>query len=354
MTTKHVSRSASRPRRATLVGFAIRKVGTTIFLLVGVTLMVFLLVNLVPGDAAAANLSEQAQNDPGIVQAYREKWGLDDPLPVQYFTYLGNVFQGDLGTSMSTGNGVLDDLAKYVPATIELAIPSIVLSLTVSLAVGMWAAVRKDRPADHGIRAAALVGLSTPSFWLAIVALWVGFYLFGIFPNGGRLDPTSIPPPEVTGMYTVDAVLAGQWDLFQDAVWHLVLPVLVMSTLTVSLLIRFVRSAMLEVLSQDYVRAATAKGLNGRTILLRHVLRAGLVQIITVAGLAFASLLSGTVLIEQVFSWPGMGQYAYRSAAALDLPAIMGVALFVAVVYIVLNLVVDLLYGVIDPRIRIS
>lgn len=339
-------------RRSPLLRFALRKLGITAFLLVGVTVMVFLLVNLVPGDAAAANLSEQAQSDPAIVEAYRQKWGLDDPLPVQYFTYLGNAVQGDLGTSTATGNGVLEDLTRYVPATIELAVPAIVLSLVLSLAVGMWAAVRKDRTADHGIRAAALFGLSTPSFWLAIVVLWLGFYILGIFPNGGRLDPTVIPPPAVTGMYTIDALLAGRVDVFVDAVWHLVLPVLVMSSLTVSLLIRFVRSAMLEVLSQDYVRAATAKGLSSRVVLLRHVLRAGLVQIITVAGLAFASLLSGTVLIEQVFGWPGLGQYAYRSAAALDLPAIMGVALFVAMVYTLLNLFVDLLYGVIDPRIR--
>jgi peptide/nickel transport system permease protein len=182
----------------------------------------------------------------------------------------------------------------------------------------------------------------------------VFFYLLGIAPNGGRLSPQYTPPTHITGMYTVDALLTGRPTVFWDAVWHLALPVFVLTCLTVSALIRFVRSAMLEVLDQDYITAATAKGLPRRIVLRRHVLRAGLVQVVTVGGLAFASLLSGTVLIEQIYSWPGVGQYAYTAAVNLDLPAIMGVSLFVAVVYTLVNLMVDVLYGVIDPRIRLS
>jgi len=341
-------------RRRALARFVGRKVLITIGLLVGVTVVTFLLVQLVPGDPTATNLSETAQNDPAIVAAYRAKWGLDKPLVVQYFTYLGNLVHGDLGVSQSTGDSVLSDLAKYVPATLEIAIPAMVLSLIISVAVGLWAAVRKDRAADHAIRGGALLGLSTPSFWLAIVLLYVFFYVLGIAPNGGRLSAKYAPPEHITGMYTVDALLTGRPTVFWDAVWHLALPVLVLTCLTVSALIRFVRSAMLEVLDQDYITAATAKGLPRRVVLRRHVLRAGLVQVITVSGLAFASLLSGTVLIEQIYSWPGVGQYAYRAAVNLDLPAIMGVGLFVALVYTLVNLAVDLLYGVIDPRIRLS
>ncbi len=334
--------------------FVVRKLLVTAGLLLGVTLVTFLLVQLVPGDPSTTNLSETAQQDPTIVAAYRARWGLDKPLPVQYLKYLNNVLHGDLGTSQSTGNSVASDLAKYVPATLEIAIPAMILALLVSLALGMWAAVRRGRAADHGIRGLALVGLSAPPFWLAIVVLYIFFYLLGVSPNGGRLSTEFAPPPHVTGMYTIDALLAGQPATFRNALWHLVLPVLVLSSLTVSVLIRFVRSAMLEVLDQDYITAAYAKGLPRRVILRRHVLRAGLVQIITVSGLALASLLSGTVLIEQIYSWPGLGQYAYRAALNLDLPAIMGVGLFVALVYTLVNLLIDVLYGVIDPRIRVS
>ncbi|WP_051579782.1 ABC transporter permease [Pseudonocardia acaciae] len=334
--------------------FVARKVAITAGLLLGVTVLTFLLVQAVPGDPSLTNLSETAQQDPAIVAAYKAKWGLDKPLPVQYATYLTNLLHGDLGTSQATGNPILSELVRYVPATLEIALPALVLSLVISVALGMWAAVRKDRAADQTIRAAALTGLSTPPFWLAIVVLYVFFYKLGLAPNGGRLATVYTPPAPITGLYTVDALLAGRTIVFWDAVAHLALPVLVLTCITVSVLIRFVRSAMLEVLDQDYVKAAYAKGLPRFTVLRRHVLRAGLVQVVTVGGLALASLLSGTVLIEQIYSWPGIGQYAYRAALNLDLPAIMGVGLFVAFVYTLVNLLVDVLYGVIDPRIRVS
>jgi len=349
------SGQAATPRQSrTLLRFVGKKLVITAGLLLGVTILTFLLVQAVPGDPANTNLSETAQQNPAIVAAYRAKWGLDRPLPMQYVTYLNNLIHGNLGTSQSTGDSVLSDLKKYVPATLELAIPAMILSLLISVGLGLWAAVRKDRAADHTIRGAALVGLSTPSFWLAIVVLYVFFYVLGVAPNGGRLSTQLTPPRQVTGMYTIDALLQGRPIAFRDALWHLMLPVLVLTALTVSILIRFVRSAMLEVLDQDYVKAAYAKGLPRWTVLRRHVLRAGLVQVVTVAGLAFASLLSGTVLIEQIYSWPGIGQYAYRAALNLDLPAIMGVGLFVALVYTVVNLLIDILYGIIDPRIRVS
>lgn len=347
-------RDAQARQGRNLLRFIGKKVLITAGLLLGVTLLTFLLVKAVPGGPVNTNLSETAQQDPAIVAAYRAKWGLDQPLPMQYLTYLNNLVHGDLGTSQSTGNSVLADLESHVPATMELAIPAMILSLLISVGLGLWAAVRKNRAADHTIRGAALMGLSTPPFWLAIVALYIFFYLLGIAPNGSRLGTLFAPPEQITGLYTVDALLQGQPVVFWDALWHLLLPVLVLTALTVSILIRFVRSAMLEVLDQDYVKAAYAKGLPRRTILRRHVLRAGLVQVITVAGLAFASLLSGTVLIEQIYSWPGIGQYAYQAALNLDMPAIMGVGLFVALVYTLVNLLTDILYGIIDPRIRVA
>lgn len=337
-----------------LLGFLLRRAVVTVVLLVGVTLVSFLLIQAVPGDTMTATLSEQALQDPEVVAAYRARWGLDEPLHVQYLVYMRNLLQGDLGVSQQTGRPVLDDLLTYVPATLEIALPAMLLSLVLGLAIGLYAAVRHDRFGDHAVRAGTLVGLSTPPFWLALVVLYVFFYLLGLSPSGGRLSTWIVPPEKVTGSVVVDAALEGRWDVVWDAVQHTALPVLVLTVLTVAMLVRFVRSAMLEVLDADYVRAARAKGLPTSRVLTAHVLRAGLVPVITVSGLAFAGLLSGTVLVEQIFSWPGVGQYAFRSASALDLPAVLGVSLFVAIVYTAVNLLVDLAYGLIDPRIRLS
>lgn len=350
-----VETAAARPRRSRpLLRFLGKRLLVTVGLLWGVTVMTFALVQVVPGDSTTANLSEQALDDPAVVAAYRERWGLDQPLYVQYFRYLGNLLRGDLGISQQTSRPVLDDLVSYVPATLEIAVPSMVLALVIGTAIGMLAAVRHGKATDQAVRVGALLGLSTPPFWLSLVVLYVFFYLLGLAPSGGRLSTYYSPPPRTTGMYTVDAALAGQWDVAWDAAQHLTLPVFVLTCLTVAILIRFVRSSMLEVLGTDYIRAAHAKGLPNRMVLRRHLLRAGLVPVVTVSGLAFASLLSGTVLVEQIFSWPGVGQYAYRSATSLDLPAILGVSLFVALVYTLVNLIVDVLYGLIDPRIRLS
>ncbi len=193
-----------------------------------------------------------------------------------------------------------------------------------------------------------------PTFWIALIALYVGFYRLGWFPGAGRLDPGTDPPPHVTGLYTVDALLAGNIGLFGEALHHLVLPALVLAAFSVSLLTRFTRSAVLEVVGNDYVRAARAKGLSERVVIVRHVLRAALPAVVTVLGLVFASVLTGAVLVEKIFSWPGIGQYAYEAAVNVDVPAIAGVSLFVAIVYVTINFIVDVLYGVIDPRIRIT
>jgi peptide/nickel transport system permease protein len=249
---------------------------------------------------------------------------------------------------------VLTDLNEYVPATVELALFAIVTSLIIGVALGILAAAFRDRWPDHVIRVISLGGVSMPIFWIALVAFYLLFFRLGWLPGGGRLDPGTSPPAHVTGLYTVDALLHGQWGLLWQALRHLVLPGLVLAIYTVGVLTRFTRASMLEIMGNDYVRAARLKGLPEHVVILRHVLRPALISIITVAGLAFAGLLSGTVLVENIFAWPGIGQYAYRSAVSLDLPAIMGVSLFIALVYIVLNLVIDLLYGVIDPRIRLS
>ena len=351
-------RAGARPAGARaghpLLGYLLRRLGVSALLVVGVTLVTFILTNLVPGDTVAANLGQRAASDPAIVAAYRAHYGLDRPLPAQYLAYLGNLVHGDLGESQQTHRAVLTDLRAAVPATLELALGAIVLSVLIGVGFGVVAAVRRGYLADSVLRVVSLVGISVPTFWLAMVAYYLLSYRLDLAPGSGRLSPATTAPPGVTGLYTVDALLAGQWQTFADAAAHLVLPTLVLTAYTVGLLTRFTRTAVLEVLDQDYVRSARAKGLPGRTVLLRYVLRAALVPILTVVGLAFGTLLSGTVLVEQVFSWPGLGSYAYQASAHLDLPAVMGVGLVVGIIYLVINLVVDLLYGVIDPRVRVS
>ncbi|MFC8435568.1 ABC transporter permease [Streptomyces sp. NPDC057253] len=340
--------------RHPLARFLLRRTATAVLLAFGVTLVTFVLTNLVPGDPAAAALGQRAVGDPTIVAQFRHHYGLDKPLPVQYVTYLGNLFQGDLGESQQSHQPVLTDLSTAVPATLELAGAAIVVSLVVGVAFGVIAALRRDRFTDQLLRVVSLLGVSVPTFWLALLAFYVFFYRLGIAPGSGRLAPDLTAPPHVTGLYTVDAALSGQWPVFWSAVGHLALPALVLTAYTVGLLTRFTRSAVLEVLGQDYVRAARAKGLPGRTVLLQYILRAALVPVVTVAGLAFGALLSGTVLVESIFAWPGLGAYAYRSATTLDLPAVMGVGLVVGIVYLTVNLAVDVLYGVIDPRVRVQ
>jgi peptide/nickel transport system permease protein len=337
-----------------LARYLLRRLGVSALLIVGVTLVTFVLTNLVPGDPVAANLGQRAAENPATVAAYRAHYGLDQPLPVQYVTYLGNLLRGDLGESQQTHRPVLVDLQSAVPATLEIAIGAIVLSVLIGVGFGVIAAVRRGRLADSVLRLVSLVGISVPTFWLALVAFYVFSFQLDLAPGSGRLAPATTPPPHVTGLYTVDSLLAGEWETFGDALAHLMLPTLVLTLYTVGLLTRFTRSAVLEVLEQDYVRSARAKGLPGRTVLFRYVLRAAMVPILTVVGLAFGALLSGTVLVEEIFAWPGLGSYAYQAASHLDLPAVMGVGLLVGVIYLVINLVVDLLYGVIDPRVRIS
>jgi peptide/nickel transport system permease protein len=321
---------------------------------IGVTFVAFVLTQLVPGNPALANLGPVTSADPVAVAAWRDRYGLDDPLPVQYGTYLSRLVRGDLGESQQSHRPVWTDLREAVPATAELAILSILLAIVVGVTFGVYAAVRQNRVSDHVLRVASLAGISMPTFWLALIALYVFFFRLGWFPGGGRLDPGVLPPDGPTQMHAVDAMLAGDWTVVRDALEHMVLPAVVLAAFNVSLIMRYTRSAVLEVMNDDYVRAARAKGLPERTVVMRHVLRAALPAVVTVIGLVFANVLTGAVLVENIFAWPGIGQYAYRSSIELDLPAIMGVSLFVAVVYVTVNFVVDVLYGVIDPRIRIS
>lgn len=322
-----------------------------VVMIVLATLVVFLISHLVPADPILAQLGDMQAANPEMVAAYRARWGLDLPIWQQYLIFLEGLVHGNFGVSISTQRPVLDDILQYAPATIELSTIAFLLSVFIGVPLGVIAAVRRDSWIDHFARLLSLVGVSAPTFWLAFVVLALFYGGLQIAPGPGRLDVIYLPPPFVTGLYLVDSALAGQWDVFRNAAAHLVLPSTVLAATTLGLITRTTRAAMLESLGQDYVRVGRAKGLRERTIIIRHALPNALIPVVTLGGLAYAVLLSGTVLTETIFSWPGLGRYTFRSAVSLDFPAIMGITFLVAVVYLVINLIVDLSYALLDPRV---
>ncbi len=315
------------------------------------TLVVFLIANQVPGDPVLAQLGDLAASDPQMVARYRARWGLDLPLWQQYWIFLKGIFNGDLGVSISTQRPVLDDIRQYAPATVELATISFLLSLIVGIPLGVLAAIRRDTWIDNFARFISLAGVSSPTFWLAFIMLALFYGGLQIAPGPGRIDLSVMSPQSVTGLYLIDAIIAGDWEAWRNAAGHLILPSIVLASGTLGLITRTTRASMLEAMTQDYVRVARAKGLPERRIVIGHLLPNALIPVVTLGGLAYAVLLTGAVMTETIFSWPGLGRYTFRSAVALDFPGIMGITLVVAVVYLVINLLTDLSYALLDPRV---
>jgi peptide/nickel transport system permease protein len=320
----------------------------------GVTLISFLIAHAVPADPIVSNLGQQASQRPEIVKAFREKWGLDRPLYMQYLAFVGNILRGELGTSINTRRAITKDLAAFLPATVELATAAVVFSLLIGLPLGVVAALRRESVVDHVARLVSLVGVSIPIFWLATVSLVIFYATLHWTVGPGRLGPQIDSPARLTGFFTIDAALAGDWRTFRDAASHLILPGMVLASSVMGLVTRVTRSSMLDALSQDYLRTARAKGLPEMAIVVRHALRNALIPTVTVLGLAYGGLLSGAVMTETIFAWPGLGRYAFQSAVTNDFPAIMGVTFVIGVMYTLVNLAVDLLYGWLDPQIRFS
>jgi peptide/nickel transport system permease protein len=323
-------------------------------LLLGVTLVAFVLSHSVPADPVAAHLGQSALLDPEIVAAFKREWGLDKPLHEQYLAYLANLAHGNMGRSIVSKRPVEEDLAQYLPNTVLLATAAILIAVVLGVPLGMVSAVKRNAPIDHLVRAVALIGVSMPVFWLALVSLFLFYYRLDWMPGPGMLDNRFVAPPSVTGFLPIDALLVGDWGVFWNSLHHLILPAMVLSSFSIGLIARVTRSSMLEILSQDYMRTARAKGLKERIVVTRHALRNALIPTLTVIGLAYGNQLGGAVLTETIFSWPGVGRYAYQAASSLDFPAIMGVTMLIAAIYIGVNLIVDILYGVLDPRIRVS
>lgn len=334
--------------------FIARRLVLMVVAAVGVTVVSFVISHAVPADPVVANLGQRASQDPQIVAAYKARWGLDKPLYVQYLTFLDNLAHGELGTSLQTRRPITVDVAQFLPATVELSSVAIIFALAIGLPLGVLSALRRDGPLDHAARLVSLVGVSIPIFWLAAVSLVVFYATLHLTVGPGRLGPQVMAPPHHTGLFTVDALLAGDWATLRDVSAHLVLPGLVLASSVMGLVTRVTRSSMLEVLAQDYLRTARAKGLWERAVVVRHALRNALIPTVTVLGLAYGGLLSGAVMTETIFAWPGLGRYAFQAAINNDFPAIMGVTFVIALMYILVNLVVDLVYALLDPQIRYS
>jgi len=286
------------------------------------------------------------------VQAIRHQLGLDQPLPVQYGDYVVSLAHGDLGSSITTQHPVAEDLKTYFPATLELVFYAFVVALAVGVPLGIVAAVKRGSAVDYVARIVAIGGLSLPTFWFGLVLILVFYAKFGVLPSSGRLSSSLPPPPHVTGIYTLDAALTGYWATFLDCVKHLILPVLALSYVQLAVIVRQLRSSMMEVLSQDFVRTARAPGLSTWTVIMRFGLRNALVPMVTVVAVSFGSLLGGAVVTETVFDWPGMGNYVVHSIQSLDFPAIMGFTIVIAVVYVLINLIADLINLALNPEVR--
>ncbi len=327
-----------------------RRLLLMVFVLFGIIVITFIVSHVIPADPIGAILGPQAP--PELVEKVRREWGFDKPLPEQFVDYIWNLLHGNLGKSIRTNKPVAEDLMRFFPATIELATSAMIVAILIGIPLGIISAVKKDKWPDHISRIFALMGVSMPVFWLGLILLFVLYYQLGIFPGPGRLDPGITPPPKITGLLTIDSLITGNFEAFTNAVWHLILPSFVLGYYASASITRITRSALLEVMSQDFIRTARAKGLPERIVLFRHALRNALIPTTTVIGMTYGSLLEGAILTETIFAWPGLGRYSTGAYLSVDFLAVMGSTLLIAVIYSVANLIVDILYAFLDPRIR--
>jgi peptide/nickel transport system permease protein len=334
--------------------FVIKRIAIMPLLLLGVVTIAFVISRLLPANPIASIVGARNVGNPEIVAAAEAKWGLDQPLLVQYFNYIGNLLHGDLGTSFTTKSPVLSDLLARLPATLELTILALIIGALGGVILGVISASRKDRLPDHISRVFALVGSSLPIFWTGLLLLFVLYAQLGIAASPGRLSSRVIPPTNVTGFYTIDALLQGDVPLFLDAFRHLLLPAFILGWALMGTISRLVRASMLDEMGADYVRTVRAKGVSEGSLMRHHVLRNSLTPVVTVLGVAFGSLLMGAVLVETIFSWNGIGSYAVEASRALDYPAINGVSLLGGTAFLLANLVTDVTYAVVDPRVRLA
>ncbi len=334
--------------------FIIRRLLLLIPVLLGLSIIVFFLTRI--GGSPAALYATEKTTDAQLHQI-EIKYGLNLPVWVQYVRWLGAALQGDLGYTQTAHMDVIDAIQKFFPATFELTTVSILIAVLLAIPLGTLSARRRNEPVDHASRVFALAGVSIPIFWLGVLLQFLFAYVLGWFPFGGRFEDKvglyfAIPHP--TGFYTIDSLLAGNLSAFGDAVYHLVLPAMALSFASMAIITRIMRSSMLEVLGAEYIKTARAKGLSEKLVVRKHAVRNALIPTTTVIGLSYGGLLGGAVLTETIFSWPGLGRWTVTAAINKDLAAVVGFTLLAAIIYVLVNLIVDITYAYLDPRIRLG
>lgn len=332
-----------------MTNYIIKRLLLLIPVLLGVSFLAFIMIHLIPGDPAQVMLGERAT--PQALAQLRQSLGLNDPLYVQYLRFLGHILQGNFGRSIMTQNPVLDDLASHFPATLELTIAAMFIAVVFGITAGTIAAVKQYSIFDNVSMVGALVGVSMPIFWLGLLLIWIFAQVLGWLPPSSRLS-VATNLHSITNLNVLDALLTGNFPALADALKHLVLPSLALATIPLSIIARMTRSSMLEVMNQDYIRTARAKGLTENVVIFKHALKNAFLPVLTVMGLQFGSLLGGAVMTETIFSWPGIGRMLYIAIMARDFPVVQGGILFIALLFVLINLLVDVLYKFFDPKIR--
>lgn len=330
--------------------YIIKRLLLMLLTLLGLVTITFLVARVAPGDPARAAAGEDATQE--MVETLREEFGLNEPLYVQYAEYIKGIVTGNLGKSIRTQHMVGRDLVRYFPATLELTVFSLIMAVILGIPFGVLCAVKKDSMVDHLTRLVSVSGLAVPMFWLGLMLQLIFALYFDLFPTGGRLGMLTVPPPSVTHFYLIDSLLSGQWSTFKDALSHIFLPAVVLSFPALASIIRVNRSDMLEVLKRDFITSARAHGISQIRIVGQYALKNAMIPTTTMIGLRFGWMLGGTILVETVFDWPGLGNYAVQSAIYSDFQPIMGATLAIGLSFMIATLIVDLLYGLLDPRVR--
>ena len=321
--------------------------------LIGVVIVTFLLTRALPGDPAAYFAGPAATQQ--AIEEIRVKLGLDQPLIVQFGRYVQDLARGELGMSLTTGQPVVTDIRSRLPASAELTLLGLIVSMLIAVPLGIFAATNPGSILDHLCRVIATAGVSLPVFFTGLILVYVFYYLMGVAPAPlGRLDIFFSPPPQITGFYLIDSVIAGEGEVFVASLKQLILPALTLAIFSIAPIARMTRASMLAVLASDFVRTARASGLSPATVIVTYAFRNAMIPVITTLGMVFSFLLGANVLVEKVFAWPGIGSYAVEALVASDFAPLQGFVLTMAVMYVMLNLLIDILYGVVDPRVRIE
>jgi dipeptide transport system permease protein len=336
-----------------MLGMILKRLLIAIPSLIGVVIVTFLLTRALPGDPAAYFAGPAATTE--AIEQIRAKLGLDKPLPEQFMRYVGDLARGDLGSSLTTGQPVTTEIRNRLPASAELTLIGLIVSVAIALPLGILAATRPGSWVDHLCRIVTTAGVSLPVFFTGLILVYVFYYLLGYSPAPlGRLDVFVSAPPQITGFYLIDSLIARDFAAFKGTLAQLILPAMTLAIFSLAPIARMTRASMLAVLASDFVRTARASGLGGATVIVTYAFRNAMLPVVTTLGMVFSFLLGANVLVEKVFAWPGIGSYAVEALIASDFAPVQGFVLTMAVMYVLLNLLIDVLYGFIDPRVRLE